>query len=204
VIQRPGSDDDDDSDDSDGDEARAAEAWRLRGRGRSPQSIAEMLGMTEQAVDQLLARKREEWLAKLASTAASLKADQTRLLNWCVDQLLGAWDRSTRPRKRAASKKAMPGEGEPGDGDEIQTTEVVERDGDPAYMYAAMHGMAQVRVCWGLDVQAAQADPSITLTDLARDMWARGQAYERERRAEAGPGDTLPDGDGQHAGSGVD
>jgi hypothetical protein len=135
MAQRPGDIDDDDIDDIDTDEARAAAAWAMRGRGMSPQGIAERLGMTEKAVDKVLSRKREEWLAELAAQATSLKADQTRALNWAVQQLFAAWDRSTTPRKRAAVKR--PGDSS-GPADEMQTTEVIERDGDPAYLYAAM------------------------------------------------------------------
>jgi hypothetical protein len=73
-------------------EAQVAEAWRLRGRGTSILTIAEKLGLTEEAVHAALARAR---VRELPALLARLPALFTRVEAACVEAGI-----VTRPRSR--------------------------------------------------------------------------------------------------------
>lgn len=166
--------------------AREARAWEMRSRGRSQLSIARELGLTQSGVSRLLARVERRELRRLSAAVERLKVVQSAQLDHIIEESLEAWHRSKTPKKRAASKTAVGGEGD--GGDEVRTTEVVERDGDTGYLYSAMQALTHQRSLWGLDVMPALSESAVTVAELARDMFARGTAYEqRTGTTEAGP-----------------
>lgn len=176
--------------------ARETRAWRLRSRGWSQQRIADELGVTQSAVSRLLGRVERRELRRMSASVERIKVVQSAQLEYVADEALAAWERSKTPRKRAASKRAV-GEGQGEGGDEIQTTEVIERDGDTGYLYAAMTALTHQRSLWGLDVAPALQEPMASVAELARDFLGRGTAYENRRAEEeaardpagAGPAD---------------
>ena len=182
--------------------ARETRAWDLRARGLSQSRIAEALGITQPAVSKLLRRVERRELRRLSAAIESLKAVQSAQLDYVIGESLSAWERSKMPRKRAASKRSIGGDGDgQGDGgDEVQTTEVVERDGDTGYLYAAMQALSHQRSLWGLDVAPALQEPAASVAELARDLFARGAAYEQRRAAEAPGNGAEPPGGGSEGG----
>jgi hypothetical protein len=135
-------------------------------------------------------------LPLIADESASLKVDQLLQLQWIYEQCRDSWLRSKTPRKRAASRKTAGPDGDGGDGDEVTTSEVIERDGDTSYLNTALAALRDQRMLLGLDVLAAQQDSLTTIAALSADLFARGQAYEQERQMEDVPGVAGPDGDG--------
>lgn len=172
--------------------ARMSRAWTLRARGWSQCAIAEELGITQSAVSKLLARIERRELKRLAAAVERQKVTQHFHLEHVASEAFQAWDRSKTPRKRAASRRSIDGGGGGGDGqggDEVQTTEVIERDGDPSYLYAAMQALGNLRSLWGLDVLAAQQDAASTIAAITRDMAERAESYERDEATQGGAGD---------------
>lgn len=162
---------------------REARAWDLRCRGWSQSRIARALDVTQSGVSKMLDRIEVRELKRMSESVEREKVTQTGQLGHIIEQAMDAWHRSRKPRKRAASKTTGGGEG-PG-GDSVVSTEVIERDGDPAHLYVAMNAMDRVRSLWGLDVAPAMQDPAASVADLARDVFARAAAYEQRLAAPA-------------------
>jgi hypothetical protein len=172
---------------------RIAQALALLGEGYSMATIGARLGLSPAATCRLLRRARAKMLPLIADESASLKVDQLLQLAWIYEQCRDSWLRSKTPRKRAAVRRT-PGDGGD-DGDEVQTTEVIERDGDTAYFTCAMAALRDQRMLLGLDVLAAENDGPSTIAAMVADMARRGELYEAERRARDAYGDS-PDGNG--------
>jgi hypothetical protein len=170
--------------------AREVRAWRLRSRGWTQGRIGDELGITQGAISKLLARVEARESRRMAKRSGRVKVVQSAVLDHITEEAIDAWHRSKAPRKRAASKRSMPGgDGDAGDaGDEVQTTEVVERDGDTGYLYAAMTAMGHQRSLWGLDVAPALQDPAASVSELVRDFVGRGATYEQRRAGRAEDG----------------
>lgn len=166
--------------------AREARAWRLRSRGWSQYRIADELRMSQGGVSRLLQRIERRELKRMSRSVESIKVTQNAQLEHIVGESLDAWDRSKTPRKRAARKTAGSGDGD-GDGATVETSEVVERDGDCSYLYAAMNAMGAQRSLWGLDVAPALQEPAASVASLAADCLARGLAYEQRKEPQASP-----------------
>lgn len=186
--------------------AREARAWRMRSRGWSQLRIADELGITQSGVSRLLARVERRELRRLSKAVERLKVVQSAQLDHVIEESIDAWHRSKTPRKRAASKTEIPGgggDGHGGDdqGGETRTTEVVERDGEASYLYAAMTALTHQRSLWGLDVAPALQDPVGSIADLTRDLFRRAAEYEQRGDGE-GEGQTQagPAGDPSRAG----
>jgi predicted transcriptional regulator len=175
-------------------EARIHEAWALRRQGYSQHTIAERLNMSQSGVSRLLARSRAREARKFAKQSAAYKADQKEILEFLLEEVIGEWRNSKQPRKRAAVKR--PGDSS-GPADEVQTTEIVEQNGDTAYMNAALAILKDMRSLGGLDVMPAANETMVSLAELAADMARRGELYEAERRgdAEAVPGEPPAGGE---------
>lgn len=164
--------------------ARESKAWAMRARGWSQIRIAAELGMSQPGVSRLLRRIERRALKRMSRSVQSIKAVQHAQFEHVIQEALEAWDRSKTPRKRAARKTA--GDGQGGGDDTVETTEVVERDGDCSYLYAAMNAMGGQRSLWGLDVAPALQEPVATVASLSADIFARGRAHdERIAQAEA-------------------
>jgi hypothetical protein len=165
-----------------------ARAWEYRCRGWGQRRIAEQLGISQPGVSKILRRVEGRVLKELSGSVARIKVSQNGQQEYVIEEALEAWRRSQQPRKRATRRTVTGGDGD-GDGDGEAgnqiTTDIVERDGDPAYLYVAMHAMAAQRALWGLDVAAAMQDPTSTVAELARDLLKRSEAYEQRERAEA-------------------
>lgn len=159
------------------------EAWRLRSRGMSQNRIARELGLSQGTVSRLLAAIERRMLREFAGEWERLKVTQNAQLEHIVEEAIEAWHRSKTPRKRAASKTAV-GDGD-GQGDEVRTTEVIERDGDTGYLYAAMQGLAHIRGLWGLDVAPAMQDATSTVAEVTRSLFRRVEDHERREAEEA-------------------
>jgi hypothetical protein len=170
--------------------ARETRAWRMRSRGWTQHRIADELGMEQGSVSRMLDRIETRELKRLSGSVGRVKAVQNAQLEHAIEESMDAWHRSKNPRKRAARKEATaggsgsgPDEGQAGDS--VQTTEVIERDGDPAHLYCAMGAMDRQRSLWGLDVAAAQQEPVASVAELAKSLLTTGDAYQKRRKHEA-------------------
>jgi hypothetical protein len=165
-------------------------AWDLRCRGWSQWRIAAQIGVCQQAVSKILARVEARELKRLSESVERLKVEQTGQLGHVIEESVDAWHRSKQPRKRATSRTGGGSDDEDGGGgsDTVKTLDVIERDGDPAFLYAAMNAMDRIRSLWGLDVSPALQDPAASVAELARDLLKRSDAYE-QRKAQEGQAD---------------
>ena len=178
--------------------SRETHAWDLRCRGWTHSKIALELAITRSGVSRLLDRVEAREQARMSRAWTRIKLIQSAQLEWIIEEALAAWEKSKTPRKRAASK-TVSGE----DRDEVTTSEIVERDGDTSYLYAAMNAMDRMRSLWGLDVAPALQEPMGTISELTRDMAARLAAYEERTRPEAdAPGDPPGDAGADPPGAG--
>lgn len=168
--------------------ARETHAWAMRARGMSQARIGAELGLTRGGVHRLLKRIERRELKRMSEGIESVKITQHHVLEHISGEALEAWDRSKTPRKRAASKRSV-GEGGEGPGDEVQTSEVVERDGDCSYLYCAMQALGHIRSLWGLDVAPAQQDAVTSIAAITKDMTDRARTYEDRTATEAPAGD---------------
>ncbi len=66
----------------------------------------------------------------------------------------------------------------------MTTSEIVERDGDCQYLYAAMAGMSNERSLLGLDVAPALQEASSSVAELVRSMVELGNQHEQETAAD--------------------
>jgi hypothetical protein len=162
---------------------REVKAWSLRARGWTETRIAVELGVNQSSVSRMLERIEARELARMSASVERTKVVHHAQLDHVIEESLDAWYRSKLPRKRAARKTS--GEGDGGGGDEVQTTEVIERDGDTGYLYAAMQAMGAQRSLWGLDVAPALQEPAATVAELAKDVLSKASAYQA--RAAEGP-----------------
>jgi hypothetical protein len=165
--------------------SRMAQALALLGEACSYAEIGVRLGLSPPATLRLLKKLRAKMLPQIAAESNSIKYDLDLQLQWIAMQCVDSFRRSKTPRKRAAVKR--PGDSS-GPGDEVQTTEIVERDGETAYLNTMMAAMRERMRLWGLGVLESPNEAMSSISALAADMWARGQAYEQERRMEDVPG----------------
>jgi predicted transcriptional regulator len=171
-------------------------AWELRSRGLPQHLIAEQIGVSQQAVSKILARIESRELKRLSGNVERLKLEQTCQLDHVITESIEAWHRSKKPKHRAIKRTVSGGRGRGGedddqadeDGSGTETTEAIERDGDAAYLYAAMNAMDRKRSLWGLDVAPALQDPASSVAELARDLLKRADAYEQRAQADSAVG----------------
>lgn len=129
---------------------KESQAWSLRSKGWTEARIGEALGLSQPTVSRYLKRTSNRVLRDLDATARHELVVSIAQLNYVKDEALQAWERSKKPKKKASKRtgaKSSKGEGGAGATDESQTTEVVERDGDVAYLatfYAAVDRLSRL------------------------------------------------------------
>lgn len=149
--------------------ALQARAWQLRCKGWTLERIAREVGRDVSNVCRWLEAIEEKELARLSSTVARAKARQNAVLEHLLDESLQAWERSKAPRKRVTIREGAVVKGV--DGSELQTpdgkpirgpsqegVELIDRDGEPAYLDRAFVALTQIRKLWGLDVEPKPND----------------------------------------------
>lgn len=164
---------------------REAKAWAMRSRGRTQDHIATELGLAQGTVSRILGRVEARELKRLSANVERIKARQNAQLEHMLEESVDAWHKSKQPRKRASSRSGG------GSGDEVETHEVIERDGDPSHLYCAMTALGHQRQLWGLDVMAALPESATSIAELARDLLTRGASYEK-RKAEGQQAGSTP------------
>src|SRR5262245_52464758 len=115
--------------------ARRTRAWELRARGWTQARIGRELGLHQGTVSRLLAWAERHELRRFQHRWEATKVHQNAMLEHATEEAFDAWHSSKKPLKRAGSKSA-------GEGEEVVTTEVIERDGNTAYLHAAMNALA--------------------------------------------------------------
>lgn len=154
-------------------------AWELRCANHTQFEIATMLGVDRSTVSRWLDRMRQEDYEAHAATREQHKIDQTRQLEHLASQALRAWEKSKEPLTRARQTTNA-------DGEEITVNEVVEREGNIAYLQTAIKCMADIRAIWGFDVMPAAQDLGGTLADAVSKLQDRVTAYVSETAAQDG------------------
>ncbi len=161
---------------------REMTVWDWSCRGKSERWIAREMGLSHTGIGLIIDRVEARLEKRFLKRAARRKVTQCGQLEHIVQEAMDAWERSKLPRKKAASRTVEGGEGD-GAG-EVTTSEIVERDGDCQYLYAAMAGMSNERSLLGLDVAPALQEASASVAELVKDMVARGSEFEKAEASE--------------------
>ncbi len=152
--------------------------WKMSDEGMSGRTIAERLGISHTGVGLILHRVYARVDKQFVKHISHKKALQDGQLTHAVEECFGAWERSKLPKKKAASRTVEGGDGE--GGGEVTTSEIVERDGDVQYLYAAATFLRDLRSLHGLDIAPALQDASASVAELVRDMVSRGSEHDKE------------------------
>jgi predicted transcriptional regulator len=135
-------------------------AWDLRCSGMTQARVAQTLGVSQATVSRWLARVERRELRRMSRRVRRAKALQSETLEHVVDEALQAWERSKLPRKRArrsSTSGVLDGTGNPA---AVDATDVEQRDGDPAYLDAAMAALREHAVLWGLYATPPRGRPA--------------------------------------------
>jgi DNA-binding CsgD family transcriptional regulator len=156
---------------------REVECWKWRCAGWTLQKIGEHLDISREAVRKILRRVDARELKSLSRHYEHLKIIQYNRLEHVIEECSLSWQKSKTPRKKASQRTTDGGDGD--DGATITGSEVVERDGDTAYLYCLMVAMdRQVRL-FGLDVQAEPHPGGFaSITELILDLKKREEEHE--------------------------
>ena len=139
---------------------REDEAYRLRLFGRSPEDIAEVMGVSARHVRRYITSARERAVTELRKQEGRAGVmRQFMVLNYVLDQSLDAWERSKKAEiKKSAQVEKMGlkrGKEEVGDGlaqVKQKTGQVeTERIGDSVYLDKIIKASAELRALLGLD-----------------------------------------------------
>jgi predicted transcriptional regulator len=170
-------------------------AWKLRQRGWTQQRIAESLGVDQGNVSRWLDALDKAELERLAPLAERQKVFQNALLGLLVDESLQAWERSKKPRTKVsrrlgdvitdqAGKPLKAPSGEDLRKPSTDITEIVERDGDPAWIDRVIKALAELRQLWGLNVAEATNDKGpIAFADVMQRIKEASTAYDEKPKA---------------------
>jgi hypothetical protein len=139
-------------------------------------AIASMLAIDQATVSRCLQRVYRREQARLAGKVERKKVEQTEQLEWIVSEALRGWEHSKEPLRRVISKS-----GGDDQGDDQEVREVVDRDPDPRFLHAAMAAMDAVRSLWGLDVMPASNPTAADIAEIAADLTACGERYDKLR-----------------------
>ncbi len=164
-----------------------AKAWLLRQRGWTQARIAGEIGLDQGTVCRMLDRIERRECARLARKVAGHKGRQNAILEHLVDESFQAWEASKKPQKRASRKTSM--------GVSVETTDILEREGEVAYLDRVLAALKDQRFLWGLNEapkRASDEGGGLTLSALAARLAANGAAHdadasEPEPEDETGP-----------------
>lgn len=168
---------------------REIEAFDMRARGLSLRSIARELGLSHERVRQILLAIDARELAGLSEHYEGLKVAQNSRLETIVEESFGSWFQSKEPARRVKQTTDD-------DGKEVTVNELVEREGNVAYLDRARAALADQRSLWGLDVQAQEQEDYFSIANVTRRMAERGDACDRrlaEESADTGASSDLHD-----------
>lgn len=126
---------------------REQDVIQLTAEGRSQHDIAQLLGITQPAVSQILRRVDERWLRENVDRVAQYKAEQTRKLEHIWREAMKSWEQSKSQRTRRRQRKTTGGTGN--DGGAIAEVIVDDSYGDPRYLEAARKALADIARLWG-------------------------------------------------------
>lgn len=124
-------------------------AWELRQRGWTHTRIAAEIGVHLSAVGPILQRVSKRVLEEMGEDVARHKVEQDARLDWIIDEMAQAWQRSQQAA-RTITRRTMPGENGQG-GTETTTAEVEERVGEAGYVDRILAALRSKAKLWGLD-----------------------------------------------------
>jgi hypothetical protein len=168
-----------------------AEAWALSQKCWSQGRIAEHLGVDRTTVCRALKRVRGRAIATLDADAKLWLVGILEQLEHVADEAMQAWERSKKPKKKAARRSASPGSTAAADSLGLSigsravdhtVTEVTEREGEPAYLTAYFHAIDRIRALLNLDsrVKPAERDDqgdTPTVRDVVAELLEADAAY---------------------------
>lgn len=133
---------------------RSMEAWRLRAKGWKQSEVAEQLGISQQAVSQLLHKIEARLVDEFVEDARREKIRQTELLLAIYEEAMEQWRRSCGDAEREQVVTGRVKVTDQGGVFELpdQVTKTTEgQSGNPALLEKAMSALAAIRAIWGLD-----------------------------------------------------
>ncbi len=158
--------------------------WKMSDEGMSERTIADRLGISHTGVGLIIDRVYARVDKRFLKHVHRKKGLQDGQLTHAVEECFLAWERSKLPRKKAASRTVEGGEDGTGGG-EVTTSEIVERDGDVQYLYAAATFLRDLRSLHGLDIAPALQDASASVAELVRSMVELGSEHDKEAAADS-------------------
>lgn len=172
---------------------REREAWRLRCRGWSQQRIADHLGITQPSVNAILKRVEAREAKRHAEDYDRIKIQVDGQLAHIQEEASDAWHQSKEPLRRVRQTTDP-------EGNEQTVTELVEREGNVAYIDRVLETIDRRMKLWGLNVNAADQEISSSVASIAASIAARGVKYEQSQAQEGhpeGPAPAAPSGAGE-------
>ena len=185
--------------------AREARAWELRQKGWSQARIAADLGITQQGVSTLLRRLARQFGRDFKKRVEEVKAEQTAVLEFLIDEALQEWERSKLPIEKQQIKgdvftpKRNPESDDDYD-DEEEDDEIAAEDektqpvglgvaeltkktegrlADPRYLQEARSAMGDVRKIWGMDApEKVEVEQKLSGEVTVNDA-ARGEGAQK-------------------------
>ncbi len=153
---------------------REQQVWELRTRCYSQHQIAQQLGISEEAVAQILKRVRDRLAQQYQQGALQMRIDQTEQLFHIAQEALTAWELSKQPPQPQphpqpvptppqdpASQATSASSSSPSQPDATQGTESVSKQsGKSIYLRTALQALSAVRAIWGLEA-AEKAKPPV-------------------------------------------
>jgi predicted transcriptional regulator len=172
---------------------RAIRAWDLRQRGWSQRRIAGELSISQGTVSRLLDAIERRELARLSKRVERQKVEQTYQLDHIIDEALDAWERSKKPRVKTGKRS---GGGKLGTG-ESTVSEVIQREGEPAFLDRALGALDRKRSLWGLDAPKARPkdeESGLSVSAIAARLQQADAAYDAEPDPTPTPPEETADG----------
>ena len=114
-----------------------------------------------------------------------MKVTQTGVLEHLLNESLDAWERSKKPKKRASERTGPKLVGPDGQGvGSSRVVDMMERDGEPAYLDRAFQALRDLRRLWGIDAPERKQEEqsgAFTVADFAARLKANAAKHDELR-----------------------
>ena len=157
-----------------------AQAWALSQQCWSQPRIARFLGVDQSTVSRALKAARGRAVARLDEDATLWFVTVLEQLEHVADEAMQAWERSKKPKKKASRRSAAVSSTGVAGADQTHT-EVIEREGEPAYLSAYYAAIDRIRSLLHLDERSrpkveAESGP-LTVRDCLAEAESADAAY---------------------------
>jgi hypothetical protein len=158
-----------------------AQAWELTQQGWSQVRIARSLEVDQGTVSRALSRVCRRVSRALDETAENRVIESLLQYDHARDEAIQAWERSKKPKRKSA-RRTSGGASSPSASDGQTTVELIEREGEPAYLAAFLASIDRIRQLLHLDDRTRpktsdHAGQLPTVRDVLAEALAADAAY---------------------------